>query len=138
MYLNISLMLTGQAMSKVNVIVSVKPKYLKRESLPAKKRYVFSYTVTIKNESDLSIKLLSRHWIITNGETLKTQEVQGDGVIGQQPKIKPAKSYSYTSGTVMDSPVGTMHGCYHMVNEKGERFEVQIPPFTLAVTHNVH
>ena len=125
-------------MSQANISVSVKTNYLKRESIPAKKRYVFSYTITIKNLGEVSAKLISRHWIITNGETLKSQEVQGDGVVGQQPTIKPGQSYSYTSGTVMESPVGTMHGRYHMVDEDGEPFEAEILPFTLAVTHNLH
>lgn len=125
-------------MTRANVSVQVVPQYIAKESIPEKNRYVFSYTVTIKNDSDISIQLLSRHWIITNGETLKSQEVRGDGVVGKQPKIEPGSSYTYTSGTVMESPVGTMQGSYRMIDDQGEYFDTIIHPFTLAVTHGVH
>ena len=125
-------------MDNPNVLVNVIPQYIAKESIPEKKRFVFSYTVTIDNQSDLSVQLLSRHWIITNGETLKSQEVRGDGVVGKQPRIKPGSSYTYTSGTVMESPVGTMQGAYRMIDENGEYFDALIPVFTLAATHSVH
>ena len=125
-------------MDNPNVLVNVIPQYIANESIPEKKRFVFSYTVTIDNQSDLSVQLLSRHWIITNGETLKSQEVRGDGVVGKQPRIKPGSSYTYTSGTVMESPVGTMQGTYRMIDENGEYFDALIPVFTLAATHSVH
>jgi len=120
------------------VFVHVMPHYMAEESSPEKQRYVFSYTVSITNETLEPVQLISRHWIITNGETLDTQEVKGDGVIGQQPIIKPGDSYTYTSGTVMDSPVGTMHGHYSMLDHEGKLFDVTIPVFTLAATNSVH
>lgn len=119
---------------KVNVI----PHYLRDESAPEKNRYVFSYTVQIHNDGKNDAQLLTRHWIITNGETLKTQEVKGDGVIGQQPVIPPGESYQYTSGTVMESPVGTMEGSYGFSNDLGEFFDVPIPVFSLAAPLSVH
>ena len=120
------------------VFVHVMPHYMAEESAPEKKRYVFSYTVSITNETLEPVQLMSRHWIITNGETLDTQEVRGEGVIGQQPIIKPGDSYTYTSGTVMEAPVGTMNGNYTMLDHKGELFDVLIPVFTLAATNSVH
>ncbi len=120
------------------VFVHVMPHYMAEESAPEKKRYVFSYTVSITNETLEPVQLMSRHWIITNGETLGTQEVRGDGVIGQQPIIKPGDSYTYTSGTVMEAPVGTMGGFYTMLDHEGALFDVEIPVFTLAVTNSVH
>lgn len=123
-------------MSKV--FVHVMPNYMPEESSPEKQRFVFSYTVSITNETLHEVQLLSRHWIITNGETLKTQEVRGDGVIGQKPIIQPGESYTYTSGTVMESPVGTMHGFYTMQDHEGAFFDAEIPVFTLAATHSVH
>ena len=122
----------------VKVFVHVMPHYMAEESAPEKKRYVFSYTVSITNETLEPVQLMSRHWVITNGETLDTQEVRGEGVIGQQPIIKPGDSYTYTSGTVMEAPVGTMNGNYTMLDHKGELFDVLIPVFTLAATNSVH
>ncbi|MFT5593426.1 MAG: ApaG protein [Oceanicoccus sp.] len=120
------------------VFVHVMPHYMVEESSPEKKRYVFSYTVSITNETLEPVQLKSRHWIITNGETLATQEVRGEGVIGQQPIIKPGDSYTYTSGTVMEAPVGTMNGHYTMLDHQGKLFDVIIPVFTLAATNSVH
>jgi len=120
------------------VFVHVMPSYMPEESSAEKNRYVFSYTVSITNETEEEVQLLSRHWIITNGETLATQEVRGEGVIGQKPIIQPGESYTYTSGTVMEGPVGTMHGFYTMQDHEGAFFDVSIPVFTLAVTNSVH
>lgn len=125
-------------MANENIQVNVTPFYLKDESVPEKNRYVFSYTVNIHNDGEHDAQLLSRHWIITNGKDLKTQEVRGDGVIGQQPIIPPGESYQYTSGTVMESPVGTMQGSYQFTNEDGEFFDVAIPVFSLAAPLSIH
>ncbi len=125
-------------MAHADLSVSVEPYYLSSESTPAENRFVHAYTVTIKNNGEHDAKLLSRHWIITNGETLKTTEVKGDGVIGEQPTIKPGEEYIYTSGTVMETTVGTMQGSYHMIDDEGEYFDINIPVFTLASTHSVH
>lgn len=125
-------------MANTDLIVSVEPYYLSAESQPEQKRFVYAYTVTIKNNGQHHAKLLSRHWVITNGDTLKTTEVRGDGVIGEQPTIMPGEEYSYTSGTVMETAVGTMQGSYQMIDEDGEYFDINIPVFTLASTHSVH
>ena len=125
-------------MTSQDVLVSVKTRYLKKESRIDKKRFVFSYTVTITNDSQQTVQLLSRHWIITNGDTLKNQEVHGEGVVGQQPYILPGEHFTYTSGSVMESSVGTMHGNYHLKGANGELFHIEIPPFTLAAPHKVH
>jgi len=125
-------------MLKTNVTVSVKTHFMKNESRPEKKRFVYSYTITIRNDGELAAQLISRHWIITSGETLKTQEVSGDGVIGQQPNIQPGEHFTYTSGTVMDSAVGIMQGSYRMLDAQGEYFDVIIEPFTLAVPNQLN
>ncbi len=121
-----------------DVLVTVKTRYLKRESRIDKNRFVFSYTITIANNSPQTVQLVSRHWIVTNGDTLKNQEVHGDGVVGQQPYILPGEHFTYTSGTVMESIVGTMHGNYDLKDANGDLFHVEIPPFTLAAPHKVH
>ncbi len=125
-------------MSEPQINVSVKTHFLENESLPDKNRFVYSYTITISNNGERSAQLLSRHWIITSGESLKSQEVQGDGVIGQQPSIAPGESFTYTSGSVMDSEVGTMQGSYTMLDANGDNFDVPIAPFTLATPNQLN
>ena len=120
------------------VTISIESQYLIQQSDPAQAHYVFSYTVTIHNESDEEVQLLGRHWIITDGDDLSTEEVHGDGVIGVQPKIKPNESYCYTSGSIMHSPVGTMHGSYRMITSQKQAFDVEIKAFTLATEHQLH
>lgn len=125
-------------MSEPQISVNVKTHFLENESLPDKNRFVHSYTITISNNGERSAQLLSRHWIITSGDSLKSQEVQGDGVIGQQPSIAPGESFTYTSGSVMDSEVGTMQGSYTMLDANGENFDVAIKPFTLAIPNQLN
>ncbi len=125
-------------MSEPQISVSVKTHFLENESLPDKNRFVYSYTITISNNGERSAQLLSRHWIITSGASLKSQEVQGDGVIGQQPSIAPGESFTYTSGSVMDSEVGTMQGSYTMLDANGDHFDVAIAPFTLATPNQLN
>lgn len=114
------------------ILVSVQSQYLQEHSEPEDNRYAFGYTVTILNEGTLAAKLLTRHWIITdsNGET---QEVHGEGVIGEQPVIQPGQKYEYSSGAVIPTPVGSMHGSYTMITPSGEHFEATIPAFRLAI-----
>ena len=114
------------------VQVKVESFYLNSNSKPREGFYVFSYRVKIKNIRQSSVKLLRRHWIITdsNGEI---NEVRGEGVVGEQPILNPGDEYEYTSGSHLKSPMGTMHGEYIMTNEEGMEFEVAIPCFTLAV-----
>jgi ApaG protein len=117
--------------------VEVKPAYVAGQSDPGNNHYVFSYTVTIRNEGAQPAKLLTRHWIITDGDG-QVQEVKGEGVIGEQPYLKPGEGFQYTSGTFMSTPVGTMQGSYQMVADDGEKFDAEIPSFTLSVPNVLH
>jgi len=119
------------------VSVSVEPNYLADQSAPDEDRYVFSYTVTIRNTGEKPARLLTRHWIITDGNG-KSQEVRGEGVVGEQPHLDPGEQYRYTSGTVSETPVATMQGSYHMVADDGTQFEADIPVFTLSMPHILH
>ncbi len=121
--------------NKINV--DILPSYLAEQSDPSNDHYVFSYTVTIRNDGEKSARLLTRHWVITDGDGL-VQEVQGDGVVGEQPRISPGEDFKYTSGTFMNTPVGTMRGSYQMITDSGETFEADIPNFTLAVPNTLH
>lgn len=112
--------------------IQVKPEYLPGQSMPGAGRWLFAYHITITNHSLRSVQLLSRHWVITNGEG-KVDEVSGPGVIGQQPVLGPNAAFTYTSGCPLDTPVGTMHGEFQMVvTETGEMFDAHIAPFRLA------
>lgn len=121
-----------------NVDINVIAHYISEQSDPETHRYVFSYHVTITNNNPVPVQLISRRWLITDGNE-KTQEVVGEGVVGEQPVIQPTESYSYTSGTVMATEVGSMQGHYDMVRvDDGEAFQAPITPFTLAQTHSLH
>ncbi|CAM2813611.1 Co2+/Mg2+ efflux protein ApaG [Shewanella amazonensis] len=117
--------------------VEVNTEYLEEQSTPAEHKYVFSYTITIINLGDRAAKLESRHWIITDANGHIT-EVQGAGVVGETPTIPPNTAYQYTSGTVMETPVGFMEGRYGMVWEDGKPFQAAIPTFRLAVPGVLH
>ena len=122
---------------KYQISVSVNTAYLAEQSDPSADRYVFAYTITIANSGTVAAQLISRHWIITDAENV-TQEVKGLGVVGEQPLLRPGESFEYTSGTAMATPVGTMHGTYQMVAEDGNKFEAEIPLFTLAMPRVLH
>ena len=122
---------------RYQIDVSITTRYLAAQSQPEQSRYAFSYTVTIVNNGELPAQLLSRHWIITDGDG-RVQEVRGAGVIGQQPHIEPGASHTYSSGTVMTTQVGTMQGSYQMLAEDGKRFDATIAPFRLAVPGALH
>jgi len=117
--------------------IQVATQYVDDQSEPDIDRYVFAYTITIENLSELPAQLLSRHWVITdaNGEV---QEVSGDGVVGEQPKLGPGETYRYSSGAVLETPVGAMQGRYRMQADDGIDFDAPIPPFTLAVPGMLH
>ena len=115
-----------------NIRIKVTTNYLKGQSAPDENRYVFSYTINIKNLGNKSAKLISRQWIITDSNG-NIQEVNGDGVVGQQPNINSGEEFTYTSGTIIKTPVGTMEGRYFMEDINNKRFEALIAPFTLAV-----
>jgi len=121
--------------NKINV--EVRPAYLEDQSDPSNDHYVFSYTVTIRNDGKKSARLLTRHWVITDGDG-QVQEVRGEGVIGEQPLLSPGEDFKYTSGTFMNTPVGTMCGSYQMISDSGELFDTDIPNFTLAVPNTLH
>jgi ApaG protein len=114
------------------VSVEVETSYLAEQSDPAERRYVFSYTITIRNEGQSAARLMTRHWIITDANG-KVQEVRGDGVVGEQPHLKPGQGFRYSSGAVIETPVGAMQGSYQMLSDDGERFDAPIPPFRLAM-----
>ena len=120
-----------------NIKVSVTTQYIEDQSAPENDQYVFSYTVTIKNKGQQAARLESRHWVITDANG-QTQEVRGEGVVGEKPYLEKDAIYQYTSGTVIKTPVGSMHGSYQMVDENGEKFDAPIPVFTLAKPNILH
>lgn len=119
------------------VRIQVATQYVDDQSEPEINRYVFAYTITIENLSEVPAQLLSRHWVITDANG-KVQEVSGDGVVGEQPKLGPGETYRYSSGAVLETPVGAMQGRYRMQADDGIDFDAPIPPFTLAVPGMLH
>lgn len=119
------------------IAVTVRSDYLENQSEPDEGRYAFSYTVTIQNRGQNAAQLISRHWIITDGDGSE-QQVRGLGVIGKQPHLQPGEHYEYTSGSMLATPVGTMHGSYQMIADDGTKFDAKIPSFTLAVPRALH
>lgn len=122
---------------KYQIAASAVPQFIADQSDPAIERYVFAYTITIENVGTVPAQLISRHWIITDGN-LRVQEVRGLGVVGQQPLLKPGETFEYTSGCQLDTPVGTMRGSYQMTAEDGTQFEAVIAEFTLAIPRVLH
>ncbi len=117
--------------------IEVVTDYVREQSDPDKGRYVFAYTITISNMGDVPARLLSRHWVITDANG-KIQEVSGDGVVGEQPHLNPGEQFRYSSGAVLETPVGAMQGRYMMEADNGTNFDTPIPPFTLAVPGVLH
>jgi ApaG protein len=122
---------------RYEVTVSAAVQYLPDQSDEKTGRYVFAYTISIRNTGEATAQLISRHWIITDSQGL-VQEVRGLGVVGNQPVLRPGESHEYTSGTAIATPVGTMRGSYQMVADDGTRFEAPIPEFTLSVPRVLH
>jgi len=120
-----------------SIDVSVETNYIKEQSKPDSDFYVFSYTITITNNGIETAQLMTRHWVITDSNS-KTQEVRGDGVVGEQPILKPGESFVYSSGTMIETPVGTMHGSYGMMGENGNSFDATINEFILATPRVLH
>jgi ApaG protein len=120
-----------------NTTVSVVTSYIPEQSDPDNDRFAFAYTITIKNEGTVPAKLLSRHWIITDADG-NAQEVRGEGVVGEQPYLRPGEDFEYTSGTLLDTPVGSMQGSYQMLADDGQEFECPIAPFTLSMPNKLH
>ncbi|MFA0920611.1 Co2+/Mg2+ efflux protein ApaG [Pseudomonas tremae] len=123
--------------SRYQVDVSVITRFLAEQSQPEQNSFAFAYTITVQNNGELPAKLLSRHWVITDGDG-HVEEVRGEGVVGQQPLIKVGQSHTYSSGTVMTTKVGIMQGTYQMLAEDGKRFDAVIAPFRLAVPGSLH
>lgn len=124
-------------MSKPKIRIEVTTNYLAEQSTPAEQRFVFAYHVTVHNEGDSKVQLMSRHWIITDGNE-KVQEVKGAGVIGLQPSIESGESFQYSSGAVIDTEVGIMQGSYRILENDGQYFEAVIPAFILAIPNIIH
>jgi ApaG protein len=117
--------------------IHIETAYLEAQSEPEEQRFVFSYTITIRNEGTQAAQLVSRHWLITDSNG-KTQEVRGKGVVGEQPHLRPGQSFRYSSGAIIETPVGTMQGSYQMRSVEGLTFDAPIPAFRLAMPGIVH
>ncbi|MBL4712860.1 MAG: Co2+/Mg2+ efflux protein ApaG [Gammaproteobacteria bacterium] len=127
--------MADNSMNKIDI--KVQPAYIAEQSDPKNNLFVFSYTVTIQNNGSIPAKLLTRHWVITDGDG-QVQEIKGDGVIGEQPHLQPGEGFQYTSGTFMNTPYGTMEGSYQMISDSGEKFDAEIPTFQLAAPNTLH
>lgn len=120
-----------------NIDVEVNTVYIESESSPDEDRYVFAYTVTIRNKGQVPAKLMARHWVITDANG-RVQEVQGEGVVGEKPYLKPGEGFQYTSGTMLETSMGTMGGNYQMVSDEGKHFDAKIPEFLLSAPRTLH
>ena len=120
-----------------DIRIHVATNYIDDQSEPDADRYVFAYTITISNNGEMPATLISRHWVITDANG-KVQEVNGDGVVGEQPYLQPGERFRYSSGAVLETPVGAMQGLYRMVTDTGSSFDAPIEPFTLAVPGLLH
>ena len=117
--------------------VNVQTRFLSEQSTPEDGRFVFAYTIRIHNSGNMPARLISRHWRITD-DNGKVQEVRGEGVVGEQPWLRPGEDFEYTSGAVLETPLGTMEGSYQMLADDGTRFDASIAPFTLSVPRTLH
>ncbi|HEX7770391.1 MAG TPA: Co2+/Mg2+ efflux protein ApaG [Dokdonella sp.] len=117
--------------------VEVSPRFLSDQSEPEAGRYVFAYTIRIRNRGSIAVRLVARHWHITDGNG-RVEEVHGEGVVGEQPWMRPGDDFEYTSGAVLETPVGTMGGSYQMLADDGTEFEAPIPTFTLSIPRTLH
>ena len=117
--------------------IDVATRYLDEQSEPEQDRYVFAYTIHIRNRGRVPARLLARHWVITDANG-KVQEVEGEGVVGEQPWLRPGEDFQYTSGAVLETSLGTMQGSYAMLADDGTQFEAPIPAFTLVVPRTLH
>lgn len=129
--------MSKQIQDNCGIAIQVSTQYLQQQSDPGRPSYAFAYTITILNNREEPVRLLGRHWIITD-QNGKVDEVKGNGVVGQQPTIAPGQSYQYSSGAVLQTEIGDMHGSYTMQDADGELFDAPIPLFVLAVPHMLH
>lgn len=119
------------------ISVDVDTIYLPAQSVPDQQRFVFAYTIRIRNDGKQAAKLMTRHWVITDANG-KVEEVYGEGVVGKQPYIAPGEQFEYTSGAILETPVGTMQGRYNLVSDDGSQFAATIPRFTLSIPRILH
>lgn len=119
------------------IVVDVATRFLDERSAPEDGRFVFAYTIQIRNRGRVPARLLGRHWVITDANG-KVQEVHGEGVVGEQPWLQPGEGFEYTSGAVLETALGTMRGSYDMLADDGTRFEAPIASFTLCVPRTLH
>ena len=117
--------------------IDVDTRFLDEQSAPEEDRYVFAYTIHIRNQGKVPARLLGRHWLLTDGNG-KVQEVVGEGVVGEQPWLRPGEGFEYTSGAVLETDIGTMRGSYDVLADDGTRFAAPIPAFTLSVPRTLH
>ncbi len=122
----------NQTNAPYELTVDVRTEYLDEQSDPARDRYVFAYHITLSNTGQIGLMLLSRHWIISDGNG-DTRVVRGEGVVGKQPRLQPGESFKYSSGAMLETPVGAMEGSYSLLADDGEHFDSTIPAFTLAM-----
>lgn len=120
-----------------DISVDVQTDFVSEQSDPSQDRYVFAYTITIRNQGDVPATLMTRHWIITDGNG-RESEVRGDGVVGEQPHLSPGEGFRYTSSAILATPVGSMRGSYHLLDGQGQYFDATIAPFILAVPGSLH
>ena len=123
--------------SQFQVSISVKSEFIEEHSYVQENKYFFSYTVTIENQGLQSVQLISRHWIINNAHNERF-EVKGEGVVGEQPIIQPGDTFTYSSGTEINTPLGSMVGTYHMITEEGVEFDAKISEFELNMPRTLH
>jgi ApaG protein len=123
--------------SRYAISVAVATRYLDEQSAPDTGRFVFAYTIRIANEGAVPARLLTRHWLITDANG-KVQEVRGDGVVGEQPYLRPGQSFEYTSGAVLETFCGSMRGSYQMLADDGTQFDAEIAPFALSIPRTLH
>jgi ApaG protein len=117
--------------------IAARSEFQPEQSSSVEGRYVFAYTISIENQGSEPARLLNRHWIITDANG-RVQEVRGQGVVGEQPHLRPGQRFEYTSGTILPTPVGSMHGTYGMVGDDGTPFDAEIPPFSLVSNTSIH
>ena len=127
--------MTPTASNRIRVDVTTD--YVEDQSNPGEGRFVFSYTITIRNEGSKPARLMARHWLITDANG-KVQEVVGEGVVGEQPHLQPGQGFRYSSGAVLETPVGSMQGSYRMLADNGVEFDAPIAAFTLAIPGKIH
>ncbi len=120
-----------------DISVDVKTSYIDTQSSEQDNRFVFSYTIKITNSGAVGAKLLTRHWLVTDANG-KVQEVHGEGVVGEQPHLQPGETYEYTSGTILETSIGTMGGSYQMIDDKGQPFDATVDEFVLSIPRTLH